>query len=357
MSTVKELYTTTESAWKAMLEACKGATKSIECEQYVLSANKAGIDLTNVLLEKQKQGVHVRILCDTVGSYSLYISDIPAQLKKVGVDIRFFNPIGPLRIGTMFSWYFRTHRKILIVDSTIGFTGGVGFSEYFRDWRDTHIKLSGPPVIEMQQAFERLWNFTKNHDFVYRFQSLKKEGTLVHYIINAPYFKRRFLYYALIKAVQRAHGHVYITVPYFVPDARMLRALILASRRGVDVRIIVPNISDIAIADIARSSHYNRLLKAGIHIFHYIPTMIHAKTIVVDDLWSSVGSSNFDHLSFTFNYEGNIVSQEPELAQQLKELFLTDLSSSREITASEWGARNLKERLLEILVTPIRRFL
>jgi len=352
------LYKTTKEAWQAMIDACKIAKYSIDCEQYILMNDPAGHDLLDVLIDKQREGVKVRLHCDMVGSHSLYISEYPKKLTGLAAEVRFFNPISYIRVDTFFSWFFRTHRKILIVDSKIGFTGGVGFSDHFREWRDTHIKIEDENVIdEMKDSFDKLWEVSEHHDIVNRIRTIRGEGPKRHFVSNTPYFKKRFLYYTFVKAIKAAKERVYITVPYFVPDARMLRTLILAQRRGVDVKLIFPKWSDVYSADSARRSFYTRLLKAGIRIFEYGPEMIHAKTIVIDKDFSSVGSFNFDNLSFTFNHEGNLISREKDLNQSLEKMFMEDLEKSEEVKLQEWQKRSLLSIIREMLVIPFRRLL
>ena len=341
-----------------MTEAAESAKYSIDCEQYILSNDSAGRAFLDVLLEKQKSGVKVRLHCDAVGSYSLYKSNIPTKLREAGAEVRFFNPIKPWRIGTFTSWFFRTHRKILIVDSRIGFTGGVGFDDSFTDWRDTHMQFEGDFLLdEMKDAFDKLWELSEHGDVIYRFRSLRSEKVSHRFVTNAPFFKKRFLYYQLVKAMRSAKSRIYLTSAYFVPDARVLRTLILASRRGVDVKIIVPNKSDVKIADIGRNSFYDRLLKAGVKIHHYTPSIIHAKTVVVDDSFVSLGSFNFDNLSFSYNYEANVVSIDKSLVSDLAAVFRKDLAQSTEITLPEWQKRPLLAKLKERLVSPLRRLL
>jgi cardiolipin synthase len=356
-STRWKFYLNSEDTWRATKEACLNAHKSIDIEQYIFEKDSVGSELIEILMERRKAGVRVRILCDMVGSYSLYSSDVPQILMESGIELRFFNVIKPWRIHNFFSFFFRDHRKLMVVDGIVGFVGGVGFSSEFRLWRDTHLKVIGPITKEIQYAFEEMWNTANQKSF---FKRLKKAKTFVkgfQFITHSPYLGKRFLYQELITAIRNAHHSVYLTTPYFIPDRRLRRVLRLAAKRGVEVMILTPKISNHIWADYSSHSYYKKLLSSGVKIFQYTGLMLHSKTAVIDHEWATVGSFNLDSLSILYNYEANIVSTKKDFADEVRKYFLEDLEFAEEVHFDSWKNRSTGEKIREILTLPIRRFL
>jgi len=350
-------YLSGHETFTAMLSLCTAAQKSIELEQYIFSNDEIGKKFVEVLRERAWAGVKIRILCDTVGSWSLYTSDLPKLMEKDGIEIRFVNPVGPWRMNSFFSWFFRDHRKILIIDKKIGITGGTGIRDDMHTWRDTNVEVHGTIVHEMSVAFEEMWERTANKDLVSRIQRARQYTRGFQFITSAPYLKKRFLYYSVMDALRNTKKYAFITTPYFIPDRRLVRILKLAVKRGIDVRVLVPSKGVEPFVDRASRSHYEPLLKAGVRIFEYHSCFLHAKSIVIDDEWSSVGSFNLDSLSFIYNYEANIVSTDEAFIHSLKGHFLTDLNSTNEIHYKEWVSRPRIQKLRELAVMPIRGFL
>lgn len=350
-------YLSGREAWTAMLDACERADKSIDFEQYVFSNDEISQKFVELFIRKQKAGVRVRVLCDTVGGWALFNSSLPREMRESGVDIRFFNVVSPWRIGSFFSWFFRDHRKILVIDGKIGFTGGVGIRNEMASWRDTHVKVSGPIVLEMERAFNELWAQAAEKDILSRIKKIKTYAKGFHFVINAPYWRKRFIYHDMVEAIRSAQKYIYLTTPYLVPDNRFLRILRLAVQRGVDVRIIVPKQSNMPFVERASQAHFDMLLEPGVRIFQYHHGFLHAKTAVIDDEWATVGSFNLDSLSFTYNYEANIVSTENTFIDEVKKHFANDLKYTRELSLAEWRARPFVAKFREWLVMPLRRFL
>ncbi|HEY4511407.1 MAG TPA: phospholipase D-like domain-containing protein [Candidatus Paceibacterota bacterium] len=356
MSPSWKFYLNSKDAWDAMLVAVRSATVSIDLEQFILYTDEIGNEFITLCQEKAKQGVRVRILCDAAGSFGLYGSLVPNLLEESGVKIAFFNTFIPGVGNNHTPWLFRDHRKMLVVDSTVAFTGGICLGEAMRSWRDTHVELRGEVVAEMEYEFNRMWSYAHKRRFRSRFKKpAATEG--YHYVPNLPLPRRRYLYYTLIEAIRGARHYVYLTTPYFVPDRRLFRVLSLAALRGVDVRILIPRTSDNHIVDVAAHTHFAHVLKAGVKIHRYTGSMIHAKTAVIDDEWATVGSLNLDNVSLRYNFEGNIVSTDKKFAAELKSHFLKDLPQSKELTQEVWEKRGIIQKLKEILVRPIRWFL
>lgn len=351
-----QFYTITKDAWTAMLDEIKAAKRTIDIEQYIFIVDSVGRQFVEVLREKARLGVRVRILCDMVGSYSFYRSLLPELLSNVGIEVRFFNPVSPWRIVNFTSNFFRDHRKILVVDGEAAHVGGVGVQEHMADWRDTHMRLTGPIVPMIADTFETIWNGVDKGLFV-RFR--KQLGFVRNYdlLTNAPSFGQRNIYHALIYRIRNAKKYVYLTSPYFIPDIPFYRAMRLAAKRGVDVRLLVPVVADHLFVNHARESYFTLALKAGIRIYRYQPVMMHAKTAVVDDEWATAGSFNLDSLSFYFNHEANVGSTDKPFIDDVRRHFLEDIQKSEEVTHDEWIKRPWRKKFLELLTWPFHGFM
>ncbi len=352
-----KFYLKSEDAWRAMKEACLNARTSIDIEQFILEKDDIGGEFFEVLVQKRREGVRIRILCDMVGSYDTFASSIPEALRDIGIEIRFWNVIKPWRAHTFFSWFFRDHRKIMVVDKYIGFTGGVGIRGDFRLWRDTHVKVTGAVVEEMQHSFEEMWSASEERNALKRIRKTRRFTKGFSFVTNSPFLKKRFFYQELVQAIRNAQESIYLTTPYFIPDRRLRRILIGASKRGVETIVLVPKQSNHIWADRAGQAYFEKLLRHGVKIFFYNGEMLHAKTAVIDTAWASVGSFNLDSLSILYNYEGNIVSTKKEVIEEVRGFFSEDLLKSEEITYEHWKNRSKREKLLEHLTLPIRRFL
>ncbi|NQV87976.1 MAG: hypothetical protein HQ402_00280 [Parcubacteria group bacterium] len=352
-----KLYKTSSEALDAMLEMCQNAHTSIDMEQYILSDSEIGRQFIDILIEKAKAGVRVRLLCDHGGSSDLYKSSLPAKLRNAGAEIRFFNIIRLWRLRDFSSWFFRDHRKILIIDQNQGMTGGVGIRDDMKKWRDTSVLVEGEVVEEMSNSFEQMWEQANENDVLIRIQKARKIKKGNWFITSAPYFKKRFFYHELLRAIRGAKKYIFLTTPYFIPDHRLMRVLRLASKRGVDVRIMMPREHDLPIVESCSHAFFEKLLRHDIKIFQYTKEFLHAKTAVVDDMWSTVGSFNLDSLSFFYNYEANIISTDQKFALEIKGHFLEDMSRATEVLLPKWKDRSWFLWIQEVFALPFRRIL
>lgn len=354
-----KFYLRPPDAWEAMLGDCAVAKETIDFESYIFVADAVGQRFLRLFKKKASEGVRVRVICDMVGSFGFFNSLDAKTLEATGVEVRFFNPMRPWRIGTFFSFSFfhRDHRKILIVDSRIGYTGGVNIEHWMRGWRDTHVRIEGAALSEMRYAFERMWDATYEKRILRKFRKPRVASSSFSFLTSAPHLRQQFLYKKMLKTIRTARRYAYFTTPYFVPSLRLFRALTAAAKRKVDVRILLPQKSDVRTVDIASGAYFTLALKSGIKIYRYRDSVLHVKTAVVDDEWGTVGSANLDNVSLLSNYEGNLVSSEKKFIQELKGQFLNDLQESDEVNYNAWIRRPFIQKLLEAITWPIHRFL
>jgi len=347
-----KFYTKTDTAWEAMLADLERASVSIDLERFIFFPDTVGTRFIDLLIRKSRQGIKVRILLDMVGSYWFYRSTaILNDLAKAGVQVKFFNPISPWRITNVTSYFFRDHRKFLIIDGKIGYIGGTGIDEKTKDWRDTEVCFEGDLVADFTLLFDRLWESTLKQKFMrFNMLPLKQSGFWV--LTNSPRFGERRIYRAYLKNIRQSRNYIYLTTPYFIPDLRFLTALRRAARRGVDVRILVPRGSNHSFVDNSTRSYFTLALRAGIRIYLYEPGMLHAKTAVIDDAWSAIGTFNLDNLSFHYNYEAVVISTEKDFIRTLKDHFINDREVASEVYYEEWIRRPFLDKVREFITWP-----
>jgi cardiolipin synthase len=342
------LFSSTEDAWAVMREDISIAKRSICLEQYIFADDSVGRGFVRLLLQKRAEGVEVKIIFDYVGSFGFYGSVMCRELEQAGCAIVFHNVIKTWRIDTFTSNFFRDHRKLLIIDGKVAHISGIGIAEYMQTWRDTHARITGLAVEHAIIEFEKMFNKEGKSK-----QDIKKihEEIQEYVITNSPWIGRKYLYKALRKKMRLAQKHIFITTPYFVPGTRFYKVLCAAAKRGVDVRVLTPQKTDYAFINHARDFYYKHALMCGVRFFEYTPTMIHAKTVVVDD-WATIGSFNMDNLSFNFNYEINIASYDTDFVSELVRHFVNDRNESVEIELALWNTRSWFKKIKELLTRP-----
>jgi cardiolipin synthase len=350
-------YRTSGDAWDAMYEACAAAKKTIDFEQYIFKPySKVGRDFIELFKRKAAEGVYVRLLADTLGSVQLYLSPwVQRELRRAGVDVLFFNPLRPWKLGQACGIFPRDHRKITVVDDEVLFMGGVCIDESMRQWRDTHVKVVGPLVKEVSFTFNSIWGNTKRglcHTRIPDFQK-EKEHTL---FVNEPTRRNHQLRDKLLKRLSRARSEVFITTPYFVPARSFTRLIYDALERGVKVSIMTSGHCN-PISYALGKLEAGKFIRRGARVYSYTECMIHTKTTVIDDDFVAVGSFNVDSLSFYRNQEADIVSTDPAIVAEFRRHFQEDMRCSREITYREWKNRHWYQKLLGQVVLPFRRYL
>ena len=351
-----ELLNNGDAFYPAMLTAIKGAERSITIEAYIYWAGEIGGLFAGALAERAKAGCPVKILLDAIGSATIG-QEILDVLEAGGCQIAWYNPI---RWYTLGRFNNRTHRKSLIVDGQVAFTGGAGIADHWRgnargpdEWRDMQIRLEGPAVVPLQTGFAHNWQQTTGEllsgDAYYPI--IDPRGPLaVQTLLSSPETGSssvRTMYYLSIVCARQS---IYIANPYFVPDPVAIETLIEAKQRGVDVRIMVSGIrNDNWLARHNSIRLFGRLLIAGIEIQEFNRTMLHHKTMVVDRRWVTVGTANFDSRSLAHNEESNVCCFDKRLAKDLHDVFLDDLGGCERVTLERWRRRGLLARAQEFV--------
>jgi len=349
--------------YEAMFAAIRQAKDHVNLETYIFDDGETGQQFANLLLERQAAGVQVNVIHDSVGTL-LTPQAFFERMRAGGINVLEFNPVNPLA-SLKKGWRLnnRDHRRQLVIDGRTAFTGGVNISDTYSSapstgnrsdttegWRDTHIEIEGPVVAEFQKLFLETWARQKGEPLAQRnyLPQLKPQGdAIVRAIGSASEDGKSEIYLTLISAITHAEQFVHLTVAYFGPDPQMRQALTEAARRGVDVRLVLPGLSDSSPIFHLGRSYYGELLESGVKIYQRRGGVMHAKTACVDGVWSTVGSTNLDWRSFLHNDEMNAVILGRDFAAQMEKMFADDLSESQEITLEQWRHRPIMQRVKE----------
>jgi len=337
-----------------MLEAIRGARKSITFEMYIYWKGAIGEQFTAALEERARSGVKVHVMIDALGSQKIE-KTVLGRLRDAGARVELYNPV---RWDTIARMNNRTHRKIMVIDGAVGFTGGAGIGDEWsgdaqdaEHWRDTHFRLEGPAVAQMQAAFMENWIEVTGevlHGPEYFPELRPVGGELAQFVVSSPGGGGESAQLLYLMSIAAARRSIQLSAAYFVPDDNEVRQLVEARGRGVRVQIIVPGpATDSAAVRRASRSTWGELLRAGVEIYEYQPTFYHVKVMTVDGLWVTVGSTNFDTRSFSTNDEANLNVYDRAFAAEGERIFERDLGRSRRITLEEWEGRPLREKLLE----------
>lgn len=356
--------------YEAMFKAIDEARDHINMETFIIENDEVGQKFAARLIKKQQNGVQVNLIYDSFGS-----SKTPAAffdtMRESGINILEFNPINPLEAGIDWDLTRRDHRKLLVVDGHTAFVGGINISSVYSSgsykksskkiaatinkkeqdpWRDTHLRLRGPAVEAAQKLFMETWEEQKGEPLApkHYFPALKNSGKEVVRMIGSdptePYSQ---MYVTLLSAINSAESQVYITNAYFVPDPQLLAALKEAVTRGVEVSLILPAKTDSNLVYHASRGYFDELLEANVKIYEHQESLLHAKTAVIDGVWSTIGSTNLDWRSFTYNQEINAVILGSDFGAKMNEMFKVDLEASKLLTLKSWRDRPMTSRIKE----------
>jgi cardiolipin synthase len=349
----------------AMLDAIASAEHHVHLETYIFADDEVGTEFAQALAERARAGVAVRVIYDSIGSRNAS-GDFWTELQAAGVAVRTFNPPDPIQDQNPFDIDTRDHRKLLIVDGREAYTGGINIDRnYVRPsdavggasassgWRDTHIRIRGPAVAAFQELFVALWERLdaplEAPPYVPPPRRLDAGNSLVRVLSGVGGNDQASqIWVAYQAAAKVAARRIWITQSYFAPDDELMAAIVEAAGRGVDVRILVAGFSDSQLLLNASRAYYADLLEAGVKVFESQEQIMHAKTMVVDGYWSTVGSSNLDYLSFLHNHEANAVILGADFAAELEDVFLADLEHAVSIDPDRWRDRSLWQRAKEL---------
>ena len=356
-----EILNNGDQYFPAMLQAMRAARSTINLEAYILYSDETGRQFRDVLCQRARDGIEVRVLLDGIGSgWRLNNSDV-AMMKKCGCKFAYYHPTHSWRVDRTNR---RSHRRILVVDGRIGFTGGIGFADKWsghaqdeKHWRDIQVRIEGPLVAELQAAFQEHWikTFEEALTGEGQFPALSKTGDLKAQVVSSRSFSMAPVPLIQAVAFTAATKRIWITNSYCTPTPDQVQQLVNAVRRGVDVKMLLPGPNnDQPFTKSAGRTAYGELLAGGVKIFEYQPTMIHEKCMVIDALFSMLGSSNLDARSSTINEELDLVVYDADFGRQMESMFEQDLKHSKEYTLDDFKRRSLWERTTEWLSLPFR---
>ncbi len=349
-----ELLKNGDEIFPAMTRDIRAAKKTVNLETYIFQPDRAGRQFADAMIDAAKRGVEVRFLIDAWGSK---LKGLEAELKKAGVHVRKYRPV---RLFTIYKVSRRTHRKILVVDGRIAYTGGLGIDERWlgnarntNEWRDTQVRVVGPVVAQMQAIFSEDWTYTTGEILAGEgfYPKIENAASIQAQAIKSSRGDSsslaKMLYYV---AIQSAAKSIDIQNAYFLPDKQVREALVAAVQRGVNVQVMVPGRHiDLPMVRFASWLHYGELLKGGVKIYEYRGTMMHNKTMVVDGLYSTIGSINFDSRSMSRNAEESLAFYDRGFARKMEAMFEDDRKRCQEITHEAWDKRGLVQRLAELV--------
>jgi cardiolipin synthase A/B len=358
-----ELLVDGPTTYKSMFAAIENAKDHVNMETYIIDDDEIGRQFAELLISKQRSGVQVNLIYDSVGAISTP-KEFFKPLKESGVNVLEFNPINPLVARKGWQVNRRDHRKLLVVDGQVAFVGGINISSVYSSgsfgrakptkgnqlWRDTHLRMAGPVVSEFQKLFIATWSEQKGEPLASRdyFPAPASKGNeVVRAIGSSPEEPYSQIYATLLSAISSAETQVFLTNAYFVPDPQLLAVLKEAVQRGVDVRLLLPEKIDSSMVFYASRSYYDELLSAGVKIYERQDALLHAKTALIDGVWSTIGSTNLDWRSFLNNQEINAVILGQDFGAQMQALFEKDLKSSKLVTLEAWRKRSIGARIKE----------
>ncbi|WP_229519264.1 cardiolipin synthase [Massilia rhizosphaerae] len=352
---------------REMMAAARVATSSINLETYIFDSDKVGNEFADLLIDKQRQGVAVNVMVDAVGAIGTPAAFFD-RMRQAGIRVLIFNPVNPAKAHGNWELNNRNHRKLMVVDGKVAFTGGINISSTYANsslfrsrhkpdqvdgdkvgWRDTHVKIEGPAVAPLQWSFINLWVRQEGGELppAEYFPTLTPVGDKIIRVLASDPDRASDIYKALVVAINEAKRSIHITCAYFVPDQQIVDSLTSAARRGVDVKLVLPGVSDHSLIRYAGQAFYDQLLAGGVRIFELQIAVLHAKTAVIDGGWSTIGSANIDRRSFIHNYELNVVVMDPAFGASMESAFNEDLRDSKEVTLERWQHRPWSDRIKE----------
>jgi cardiolipin synthase len=351
------------AAYPAMLEAIASAREEVLLETFIWSSDENGRRFVDAVCIKAQEGVQVRCVIDGAGSFGFSGDDVE-RMRAAGVKLSIFHPVGPWR--RHWGWQVRDHRKLLMVDHRVAFTGGMNIGNEYAPvewggggWNDVHARVEGPVLRDLHRLFELTWHYAEpetweapppRHRPIPRPPdpvAIHGSPTLAQALAMGRSFGRHTVQHHLLYAIAAARERIWIQAAYFIPNSAVRGALKRAARRGVDVRVMVPRNMDVPGLSHASRNTWTSLMQGGVRIFEWLPNMLHAKTLCIDAIWSTVGSYNLDARSLNYNWEVALEVVDAQVAVELQRKFERDLERCAEVNQAEWRQRGLWQKIRE----------
>ncbi len=340
-----QFFTDGASKFQSLKTDLKAARHYILMQYYIFLDDNIGTEIRDILISKAREGVKIRVIYDDIGSFEVK-KNFFDEMRQAGIEVHPFFEIKFPNFASKVNW--RNHRKLCIIDGLVGYVGGMNIGDRyisggnFPVWRDTHLRITGPAVASLQYSFSVDWNIMGQpliEDRPANPEPNAREGIVMQVLTGGPVSQWPNLAFLFQQAISGAKKRVYIQTPYFLPTEALLRALQTAALSGVDVRVMLPLKSDATVLSKASASYITECLQAGIKIYFYLPGMLHAKMVIVDDEFASIGSTNFDFRSFEHNFEINVQLYSKEACAQATEIFLADQKQSQRVDPTQWKHR------------------
>ncbi len=353
-----EVFTTGQDKFDALKRDILAAQDYIHVQYFILENDKTGSELIQLLIDKAREGVQVRVLYDYVGSFYMH-SNVLKRMRAAGIEVHPFLELTFMQFAFRINW--RNHRKIVVIDGKVGYVGGMNIADRYVvgdkkwiPWRDTHLRITGESVAALQYSFAIDWDFTTRNlltsPTMHYTERPETPDYMVQMMSSGPTNRWNNISFVFFKAITLAKRCVYIQTPYFLPSDSLLKALQSVALAGVDVRLMIPRQSDSAMLRLATGSYIKECLLSGIKIYLYEPTIIHAKVLIVDDEFVTTGSTNFDFRSFEHNFEFNVLVYSKEFNSKMKATFEEDMNQCTRLTLSKWKQRPMLQKALESIV-------
>ncbi|MFZ4455638.1 MAG: cardiolipin synthase [Bacteroidales bacterium] len=353
-----EVFESGEAKFERLFADIERAKKYIHIEYYIIEADEIGNKLKELLIQKAHEGVEIRLIIDDVGCWKIPKSFFE-EMRQAGIQTAIFLEVRFHRLTSRIN--FRNHRKIVVIDGHVGYTGGMNIADRYvkglswGTWKDLHFRIEGNGIEALESAFLIDWYFVKREllplkNYIPEGRDLVKGNINMQIVTGGPFGEWREILDAYLKLIHTAKNYVYLQTPYFLPGESLLSALQAAALSGVDVRLMLPEKSDTTMAQLATHSYLKSVMKAGVKVYLYQPGFLHSKMLVADDYIASIGSTNLDFRSFEHNFEINAFVYDTSFAVKMREIFLRDQNDSLKVNLSKWMKRPLRERFTESVV-------
>lgn len=353
-----DIFTTGQDKFETLLEDIRQAREYIHVQYFIIEGDEVGSRLIDLLMDKVREGVQVRVLYDYVGSFYTR-SRVLRKMRETGIDVYPFLELTLTQFAFRLNW--RNHRKIVVIDGNVGYVGGMNIANRYvtgdknwRAWRDTHLRISGEAVTALEYSFAIDWNYTTRQLLTLPTMRYTDppvhQDNIVQMVSSGPAGRWNNISFVFFKAITLAKRNIYIQTPYYLPSEALLKALQSAALAGVDVRLMIPRHPDSTMLRLATASYIKESMLSGIKIYLYEPTVMHAKVVIVDDEFVTTGSTNFDFRSFEHNFEFNALIYSKEFNSKMKAIFETDMQQCTRLSIGKWKQRPLIQKALESVV-------